>query len=144
MNYCSAKGSGCSNAHPGATISLRDKGSSVNLVVKRKNVSPLCVHLVDGGLIPKGNTACDYLITSCNTVELFAELKGSSIMEGVAQLEASMRKLMNRAVATRHAYIVSSRFPPMIDTRVQKAQKRFREEFAATLTVKNRFAEITI
>lgn len=144
MSYCSNVAGKCAKIQSGPTIVVRDPQSIGKLVITRRSQQRVCVHRVDGDLIPKGTVACDFLITICGQIELFVELKGCAVIHGITQLEASIRRLRNVAVSNRYAYLVSNRFPPMIRTDVQRAKIRFLRDYGTVLVIKNRLAEITL
>ncbi|MGB2820414.1 MAG: hypothetical protein WBF17_05500, partial [Phycisphaerae bacterium] len=73
---------------------------------------------------------------------IYVELKGSAVGQGIKQIEATIPRVSEDArKLAKHCYIVSRCVPPKLLTRIQRAKVRFRRDYNAGLTVKNKVAE---
>jgi hypothetical protein len=132
----------CEAKTSSTTIVLAEKGKKAVLNNPRK--LPVRKFQIDGCVITQGRR-CDYLVicTKPNR-DIYVELKGQEILYAVEQLEATMHQVSSqRPDAQRLCLIVSSRFPK-IGTDVQRWKVRFKDQYNATLTVKNKVLEVEI
>ena len=116
-------------------IALKERRSTFHFLnPDRKNVK--CIE-VDGCAIVEGNK-CEHLLIDSNNVEYFIELKGRDLKHALEQLEASIQQLGENS--PRYAFVVSTRCP-LTGTDIQNAKKNFKNNFGATLILKNLLCE---
>jgi hypothetical protein len=91
---------------------------------------------VDGCLIVEGKK-CDWLLIDKETnTEIFIELKGADVGEGIKQICASAAALSKKP-KNKFGYIVCTR-SPISSPAIQKLQKEILKSHALTLRVKTR------
>jgi len=89
---------------------------------------------VDGCLITSGKR-CDWLLVDKKTkTEIFIELKGADVGEGVKQLCTSVEALTKNP-AKKYGYVVCTRCP-VSSPAIQKLQKSMLKSHSLTLRVK--------
>ncbi|WP_163023851.1 hypothetical protein [Pseudomonas viridiflava] len=89
---------------------------------------------VDGCLIVEGKR-CDWMIVDRETgTEVFIELKGCDVLEGVKQLGVSVNALSKRA-AKKYGYVICTR-SPISSPVVQRLQKELLKTHSLHLRVK--------
>lgn len=93
--------------------------------------------VIDDCVITEG-LRCDYLLISSNDVEHYIELKGCSVRHAVAQIAETIKQVSADAKhCGKHSFVISSRCP-LMSTEIQQMKKNFRQQYASTLTIKNR------
>lgn len=98
---------------------------------------------VDGCLDMAG-PKCDFLMICPAEVEHFVELKGSDVKHAAGQLEATIRAISAVAKTTlKHCFVVSTRCP-LTSPEIQNLKKKFKNNFNATLTIKNLVCEFEV
>jgi len=102
---------------------------------------PVRVVKIDGCVITKGRR-CDYLfIPESGEIEIYVELKGSGILDAIKQIETTIPQVsQDQRKLSKHCYIVTKGVHPSLATKRQKAMVRFRNEFNAALTVREKVA----
>jgi len=90
---------------------------------------------VDGCAIIIGER-CDFLVRNDVGREFFVELKGKDILKACKQLEISINQLSTQK--PRKAFVISSRVPPAVNTKIQKEKRRFLKYLQTQLLVKNK------
>lgn len=90
---------------------------------------------VDGCLNLQGKR-CDYLIKIDNpTIEIYVELKGCRVKDGIEQIENTIKQIPRSQQKTvRYCYIIHTRCPQSTD--IQNMMKRFKKEYNAHLLIK--------
>ncbi|WP_135187547.1 hypothetical protein [Pseudomonas amygdali] len=89
---------------------------------------------VDGCLVIEGKR-CDWMIVDKETnIEVFIELKGSDVLEGVKQLSISANALSKR-VGKKYGYLICTR-SPISSPAIQKLQKEILKTHSLHLRVK--------
>lgn len=94
-------------------------------------------HEVDGCLI-KGSESkkCDWLAVDVKTkIEVYIELKGEAVADGVKQLCASVEQLSKEKKAKKLGYIICSR-SPLTSAEIQKKAKQVLQSHQLILRVK--------
>jgi hypothetical protein len=102
--------------------------------------------VVDSCAITEGKR-CDWLIRlndATSKEEVYVELKGSGVYDGVEQLRATIERLsVNRANYPKRCFVVFSR-NPMIGTDVQKYKAQFRRTFNSILALVKDESEVAL
>lgn len=102
-------------------VSLSEQGKTFKLY----NASAFAQVQLDGEVIPAGQgpKCCDYYLYDHDLTELFVELKGRQIEDGLKQLLSSIQ-LFKRNFPNKYAFIVSSKVPPASSTKRQQAESK--------------------
>ncbi len=119
-------------------ITCFENGRKVNFI-NNKQRKMQRIH-IDGCIIPKGSTACDYLVRHVlaePNAEYFVELKGTDVKHAIEQLEASIKKLSKASSLIRYAIVVSTHSHPAIRTDIQLGKKRLMNKYGFSLIVKS-------
>jgi len=126
-------------------IVQKEKGKK--FTVRNPDQARVRVIQIDGCVLdsPSDGPRCDWLFIPVegDAVEIYVELKGSDVGRGIKQLESTVQNPeVTEGVRTvpKSCYVVSGS-NPLLSTNLQKAKKRFRRDYLATLIVKNRQAE---
>jgi len=117
---------------------LKEKKSE--LLLENPQKLNLLIIKVDGCVI-KQQTACDYIILPSPEkyeVEIYLELKGNHIPDGVQQIETTIKRLSNNTQTQKKiCFVVPTRVNPQFNPDIQKHKKIFKQKYNATLIVKN-------
>ena len=102
-------------------VSLKEQGK----IFKLHNSSAFSQVKLDGGVIPAGAgpKSCDYYLFIENSTEIFVELKGRQVEDGLEQLLSSVARYRQR-FPNGYACLVSSRVPPAASTKRQQAMMK--------------------
>lgn len=121
-------------------IVIKEKKNKSQLIIDNPNEFIVLIIEVDGCVI-KQETACDYLILPHGKEyqeEIYVELKGQDIRHGVQQIETTIKRLSNNIQTQKKiCFIVPTRVNPQFKNDIQKYKKIFKQEYNATLIVKN-------
>ena len=97
------------------------------------------------GCVPIEGPLCGYLLLpTSRPVELYVELRGSAVMHGVEQIEATIQQVSEDVRCMRkQRFIVSTEVPKMKPKR-QRVMKRFRTSYDARLVVRTHVIEFDL
>jgi len=96
---------------------------------------------VDGCAITDGQR-CDWLFLPPGGKEIYLELKGRHVGEGIRQLEATISRLSaDKGGVPKYCYLVPTSVRRPMRTEIQVAKDRFDRQYRAKLIVKAKQAE---
>lgn len=102
-------------------VSLKEQGK----LFKLHNSKGFTQVKLDGDVIPAGQgpKCCDYYLFLQGQTEIFVELKGRQVEDGLEQLLSSVGRYRQR-FPNGYACLVSSRVPPAASTKRQQAMMK--------------------
>lgn len=110
-------------------------------IIENPNTLEVLIITVDNCAIKIGSR-CDYMIIpepKKHDLEIYLELKGNKIAQGVVQLEATIEQLSNNAQKkSKKCFIVCTHCPSnkITNTKISQFKQEFKKKYNALLQVK--------
>lgn len=98
---------------------------------------------VDGGILTDGIRCDNLLLSQDEKSEYYIELKGKDVQHAIEQIDYTICRI-GEFNDNRHAFIISTKVSPAIDTIIQRGMKHFRKKHNSSLFIKERYHEVNL
>ncbi len=131
----------------GSTTASENK-RTFRLICEESQRSTIVRIKLDKCLINNPNSKkCDWLfIIPDSKGIIFVECKGNDVLEAIRQIRIThnLMKPVVRLSSKRFAFVIPTKVAPVINTSIQREEKKFKRDYGITLIIKNRKCEFQL